>query len=71
MAAATYSKANWQVEADAQQLPNGKYQGIVLVSNKNKDPSKKELHTVADLSDTIDGAFEEAKLLAHHLLGNL
>jgi hypothetical protein len=71
MTAATYSKANWQVEADAQQLPNGKYQGIVLVSNKNKDPSKKELHMAANLSDTIDGAFEEAKALAHHLLGDL
>lgn len=71
MTAATYSKANWQVEADAQQLPNGKYQGIVLVSDKNKDPSKKEMHTAVNLSDTIDGAFEEAKTLAHHLLGNL
>lgn len=71
MAAATYSKAHWQAEADAQQLPNGKYQGIVLVSNKKKDPEKKELHVAITLSDTIDGAFEEAKSLAHHLLGNL
>ena len=69
MAAVTYTKAAWKAEADIQRLPNGKYQGVVLITSADGDDS--EPRPVDSWSDTAQEALEEAKALAHRLLSDL
>lgn len=70
MAAVTYTKENWKAEADIQRLPNGKFQGVVLITPMGA-PSEAPPRTVDALSDTPEEALEEAKALAHRLLADL
>jgi hypothetical protein len=71
MAAVTYTKENWKAEADIQRLPNGKYQGVVLLTRMG-DPSFDEApRMVNTVSDTPEEALEEAKALAHRVLADL
>lgn len=72
MAAVTYTKQDWKAEADIQRLPDGKYQGVVLLirntgtgDGADTDPPPQ---TVESVSDTPEEALEEAKALAHRLL---
>ena len=72
MAAVTYTKQDWKAEADIQRLPDGKYQGVVLLIRiggaaigAEADPPPQ---TVDAVSDTPEEALEEAKALAHRLL---
>lgn len=71
MAAITYTKAAWKAEADIQRLPNGKYQGVVLLMPMGESDSDADPCTVNALSDTAQEALEEAKALAHRLLGEM
>lgn len=70
MAAVTYTKENWKAEADIQRLPNGKFQGVVLITPMGAS-SEAPPRTVDVLSDTPEEALEEAKALAHRLLADL
>ena len=72
MAAVTYTKQQWKAEADIQRLPDGKYQGVVLIM---KMPGESEAdggqpQFVDGVSDTPEEALEEAKALAHRLLAD-
>lgn len=71
MAAVTYTKENWRAEADIQRLPNGKFQGVVLLMRMGKDAADALPRPVDAASDTPEEALEEAKALAHRLLGSL
>jgi len=71
MAAVTYTKQSWKAEADIQRLPGGKYQGVVLVTRMGKSDADPPPHTVNSVSDTPAEALEEAKALAHRILGEL
>lgn len=71
MAAITYTKATWKAEADIQRLPNGKYQGVVLLKPMGDADSDADPRTVEVMSDTAQEALEEAKALAHRLLGEI
>jgi hypothetical protein len=71
MAAVRYMKANWVAQADIQELANGKYQGVVLISQENGAPDKEAQHTVAAAADSPAEALEEAKALAHRLLASI
>ncbi|RJG03981.1 hypothetical protein [Noviherbaspirillum sedimenti] len=71
MAAITYTKAAWKAEADIQRLPNGKYQGVVLLMPMGNTDSDADPRTVNAMSDTAQEALEEAKALAHRLLGEM
>lgn len=71
MAAVTYTKSSWKAEADIQRLPNGKYQGVVLITTMGKPNYDAEPRAVNAVSDTAQEALEEAKALAHRLLGDL
>jgi hypothetical protein len=70
VAAVTYTKQSWKAEADIQRLPSGKYQGVVLVTRMGK-PEDQPLRAVDSVSDTPEEALEEAKALAHRILGDL
>jgi hypothetical protein len=71
MAAVTYTKEDWRVEADIQRLPDGKFQGVVLVTRRNQPASDDPPRTVDSVSETPEEALEEAKALAHRILADL
>jgi hypothetical protein len=71
MAAIRYMKANWVAQADIQELENGKFQGVVLISQENAASDKEEQHTVDSAADSPVEALEEAKALAHRLLAGI
>jgi hypothetical protein len=71
MAAVTYTKAAWKAEADIQRLPNGKYQGVVLITSTRDPNFDADPRPVDAVSDTPTEALEEAKALAHRLLGEI
>lgn len=71
MAAVTYTKENWRAEVDIQRLANGRFQGVVLLTQMGSDQDDPPPHTVNSVSDTAAEALEEAKALAHRLLGDI
>jgi hypothetical protein len=71
MAAVTYTKENWKAEADIQRLPDGKFQGVVLITRMGAPADDERPRTVNTVSETPEEALEEAKALAHRILGNL
>jgi len=71
MAAITYTKANWVAQADIQELADGKYRGVVMISRENDAASEDAEHLVNAASDSPGEALEEAKALAHRLLAQL
>lgn len=72
MAAATYHKGKWKTDVDVEELASGKFQGIVMLFHEDGPAYEQQImHRTVDVFDTADGALTEAKVLAHHLLGNL
>ena len=71
MAAVTYTKENWKAEADIQRLPDGKFQGVVLITRMGVPADDERPRTVNTVSETPEEALEEAKALAHRILGDL
>ncbi|OGB25717.1 MAG: hypothetical protein A3I66_04870 [Burkholderiales bacterium RIFCSPLOWO2_02_FULL_57_36] len=71
MAAATYEKGKWRAEASFEELASGKYQGIVLLFHEGGPAHEQVVHRAVDVSDTVDGALAEAKILARHILSDL
>lgn len=71
MAAVTYTKEAWKAEADIQRLANGKFQGVVLITRMGNPADDETPRIVNTASDTPEEALEEAKALAHRLLGEL
>lgn len=71
MAAVTYIKQDWKAEADIQRLADGKYQGVVLITQQGGGSGDAQPQLVDAVSDTPGEALEEAKALAHRLLAKL
>lgn len=71
MAAVKYTKADWVAEADIQKLADGKFQGVVLLAHKTDPSIKESQYTVDGVSDVPEEALDEAKALAHRILGDL
>lgn len=71
MAAATYHKGHWKAEVDVEELASGKFQGVVLLFHEGGSAGEQIQHRTVNVSDTVDGALAEAKVLAHHILGDL
>lgn len=71
MAAVKYTKADWVAQADIQELADGKFQGVVLLSRENGKASEEKQHTVAAPSDSPEQALEQATALAHRLLAEV
>ncbi len=71
MAAVTYTKQDWKAEADIQRLPDGTYQGVVLLTRMGSPDADSVPQTVNSVSETPEEALEEAKALAHRLLADV
>ena len=71
MAAVTYTKQDWKAEADIQRLPDGTYQGVVLLTRMGGAGTDGAPQTVNSVSETPEEALEEAKALAHRLLADV
>jgi len=71
MAAVTYTKQDWKAEADIQRLPDGTYQGVVLLTRTGGPAADNVPQTVNSVSETPEEALEEAKALAHRLLADV
>lgn len=71
MAAVTYTKQDWKAEADIQRLPDGTYQGVVLLTQMGSPGADSAPQTVNTVSETPEEALEEAKALAHRLLADI
>ena len=68
----TYRKGTWRAEVDAEELASGKFQGVVLLFHEGGPAHEQQImHRAKDISDSFDGALQEAKVLAHHVLGDL
>jgi hypothetical protein len=68
VAAVRYTKGDQVAEADILELADGKFQGVVLITQNERATSHQIQHTVASASDTPEEALDEAKALAHRLL---
>lgn len=72
MAAVSYHKGKWRTDVDFEELASGKFQGLVLLFHEGGSVIKEPVvHRTVNVSDTVDGALEEAKSLAHHILGDM
>jgi hypothetical protein len=71
MAAIKYTKAEWVAQADIQELEDGKFRGVVLISHEHGATSDDTQHTVEAASDSPEQALEQAKALAHRILANV
>jgi hypothetical protein len=71
MAAVRYTKGDWVAQADIQERGDGKFQGIVLLSQEHDASGRQAEHTVDAPADSPAEALEEAKALAHRLLAGL
>lgn len=72
MASASYHKGKWKADVGVEELASGKFQGIVmLVHEDGASYGRQTMHRAIDVSETVDAALAEAKVLAHHLLDNL
>jgi hypothetical protein len=69
MAAIKYTKGELEAEADIQRLEGGRYQGVVQIINHSGGDGDAERHLVEALSESPEEALDEAKALAHRLLG--
>jgi hypothetical protein len=70
MAAVTYTKQDWKAEADIQRLPDGTFQGVVLLT-RTGGATDTAPQMVNGVSETPEEALEEAKALAHRLLADV
>lgn len=68
METTTYQKGNWKAEARAEELANGKFQGVVLFFHEGGSSTEQILRRAREDSDTLEGALEEAKVLARRIL---
>lgn len=71
MTAATYHKGNWKAEVSVEEVECGKFQGVVSLLREDRTSSEQIERRTVDISDTFEGALEEAKVLAQHVLGSM
>lgn len=71
MAAVQYRKADWIAQADIQELADGRFQGVVMMSHELGADSEDVKHEVDAPSDSPEQALEQAVALAHRLLADV
>ncbi|MEQ5840714.1 hypothetical protein BWP39_15340 [Paraburkholderia acidicola] len=67
----TYTKGIYTATATVQPLDGGKYRGVVVLARDAGDEPENTLYEVESTSSTPEEAFEEAKALAHRILGEI
>jgi hypothetical protein len=71
MSSITYTKGLFKAEADVRLADNGLYQGWVSLSRDDGEDPDDTIYEVESTSASELEAFEEAKALAHRILGEI
>jgi len=67
----TYTKGIYTATARVQPANGGKYQGVVSLQRDDPDDPENTVYEVDTTSPTAEEALEEAKALAHRILGEI
>jgi hypothetical protein len=70
----TYTKGIYTATASVREVEDDQFQGVVTLSRDEGDPTADQETTVYEVdstSSTPEEAFEEAKALAHRILGEI
>jgi hypothetical protein len=67
----TYTKGLYTATAAIRPLDDGRYQGVVSLSRDEGEGTEETLYEVEASSASADEALEEAKALAHRILGEI
>ena len=67
----TYTKGLYTATATVRTLDDGKYQGVVSLSRDDGAETDDTVYEVDSTSATPEEALEEAKALAHRILGEI
>jgi hypothetical protein len=68
---ATYTKGLYTATATVREAEGGKYQGIVSLARDEGDEVENTIYEVEGMSASAQEALEEAKALAHRILGEI
>ncbi|CAG4887741.1 hypothetical protein [Paraburkholderia gardini] len=71
MAELTYTKGIYTAIATVRELKRDQYQGVVSLARDDGDEQENTVYEVDATSATPEEALEEAKALAHRILGEL
>ncbi|AFQ46917.1 hypothetical protein PI86_11365 [Burkholderia sp. A9] len=67
----TFTKGIYTAKAHTQHSANGQYQGYVLLARDDGDETENMRYDVHTTSPSEEEAFDEAKALAHRILGEI
>lgn len=67
----TYTKGIYTAVATAREMDRGLYQGVVSLARDDGEGLENTVYEVDGASGTPEEALEEAKALAHRILGEL
>jgi hypothetical protein len=67
----TYTKGIYTATAEVRQVDDGLYQGVVSLARDDGDEQENTVYEVEATSATPEEALEEAKALAHRILGEI
>ena len=71
MSSVTYTKGLFKAEADVRAIDHGLYQGWVQLSRDDGEDPDDIVYEVEGTSVSEDEALEDAKALAHRILGEI
>ncbi|MCA8275026.1 hypothetical protein D1006_06665 [Burkholderia stabilis] len=67
----TFTKGIYTAKAHTQHSANGQFQGYVILSRDDGDDTENTRYDVHSTSPSEEEAFDEAKALAHRILGEI
>jgi hypothetical protein len=67
----TYTKGLYTATATVREIDGGRYQGLVTLTRDEGDETENTVYEVESTSASPDEALEEAKALAHRILGEI
>ncbi|CAG4891620.1 hypothetical protein [Paraburkholderia saeva] len=71
MAELTYTKGIYTAIATVREVEGDQYQGVVSLARDDGDEQENTVYEVDSTSSTPEEALEEAKALAHRILGEI
>jgi hypothetical protein len=67
----TYTKGIYTATASVRPVDGGRYQGVVALERDEGDETENTVYEVESTSASSEEALEEAKALAHRILGEI
>jgi hypothetical protein len=67
----TYTKGIYTATASVRPVDDGRYQGVVALERDEGDETENTVYEVGSVSASSEEALEEAKALAHRILGEI